>query len=51
VPFLQHKWSKREDVKPSEDKERLRLETLFSGSPIFAGSADVPSHQSHMRGA
>lgn len=24
---------------------------LFSGTPIFAGSADLTSHQSHMRGA
>ena len=33
VLSLRHMWSKREDVKPSEDKERLRLKILFSGSP------------------
>src|ERR1700730_10672718 len=43
-------WSKRNGVKPSEEKERLRLEIRFSGSPIFAGKSDVTSHQSHMRG-
>jgi type I restriction enzyme M protein len=37
--FLQHMWSKREDVKPSEHKEGSRLAIVFSGSPMFTGGA------------
>lgn len=37
--FLQHMWSKREDVKPSEQKEGSRLAIVFSGSPMFTGGA------------
>jgi type I restriction enzyme M protein len=37
--FLQHMWSKREDVKPSEHKHGSRLAIVFSGSPMFTGGA------------
>ena len=37
--FLQHMWSKREDVKPSEHKQGSRLAIVFSGSPMFTGGA------------
>lgn len=37
--FLQHMWSKREDVKPKEQKEGSRLAIVFSGSPMFTGGA------------
>jgi type I restriction enzyme M protein len=37
--FLQHMWSKREDVKPSEHKPGSRLAIVFSGSPMFTGGA------------
>jgi type I restriction enzyme M protein len=37
--FLQHMWSKREDVKPREHKEGSRLAIVFSGSPMFTGGA------------
>ena len=37
--FLQHMWSKREDVKPSVHKEGSRLAIVFSGSPMFSGGA------------
>ena len=37
--FLQHMWSKREDVKPSEHKYGSRLAIVFSGSPMFTGGA------------
>lgn len=37
--FLQHMWSKREDVKPAERKEGSRLAIVFSGSPMFTGGA------------
>ena len=37
--FLQHMWSKREDLKPSEHKEGSRLAIVFSGSPMFTGGA------------
>lgn len=37
--FLQHMWSKREDVKPNEHKEGSRLAIVFSGSPMFTGGA------------
>jgi len=37
--FLQHMWSKREDVKPKERKEGSRLAIVFSGSPMFTGGA------------
>lgn len=37
--FLQHMWSKREDVKPTEHKEGSRLAIVFSGSPMFTGGA------------
>lgn len=37
--FLQHMWSKREDVKPSEHKYGSRLAIVFSGSPLFTGGA------------
>jgi type I restriction enzyme M protein len=37
--FLQHMWSKREDVKPKEHKEGSRLAIVFSGSPMFTGGA------------
>ena len=35
--FLQHMWSKREDVKPAEHKAGSRLAIVFSGSPMFTG--------------
>jgi type I restriction enzyme M protein len=37
--FLQHMWSKRDDVKPREHKEGSRLAIVFSGSPMFTGGA------------
>lgn len=37
--FLQHMWSKREDVKPKEHKAGSRLAIVFSGSPMFTGGA------------
>ncbi|MCC6241931.1 MAG: SAM-dependent DNA methyltransferase [Gemmatimonadaceae bacterium] len=37
--FLQHMWSKREDVKPKEHKVGSRLAIVFSGSPMFTGGA------------
>jgi type I restriction enzyme M protein len=37
--FLQHMWSKRDDVKPKEHKEGSRLAIVFSGSPMFTGGA------------
>ncbi len=37
--FLQHMWSKRDDVKPSERKQGSRLAIVFSGSPMFTGGA------------
>ena len=37
--FLQHMWSKREDVKPSEHYVGSRLAIVFSGSPMFTGGA------------
>ncbi|HZH78754.1 MAG TPA: class I SAM-dependent DNA methyltransferase [Archangium sp.] len=37
--FLQHMWSKREDVKPAEHKQGSRLSIVFSGSPMFTGGA------------
>lgn len=37
--FLQHMWSKREDVKPAEHKQGSRLAVVFSGSPMFTGGA------------
>jgi type I restriction enzyme M protein len=37
--FLQHMWSKREDVKPSEHKQGSRMAVVFSGSPMFTGGA------------
>lgn len=37
--FLQHMWSKRDDVKPSEHKQGSRLAIVFSGSPMFTGGA------------
>ncbi len=37
--FLQHMWSKREEVKPKEHKEGSRLALVFSGSPMFTGGA------------
>ena len=37
--FLQHMWSKREDVKLKEHKEGSRLAIVFSGSPMFTGGA------------
>jgi type I restriction enzyme M protein len=37
--FLQHMWSKREDVNPKERKEGSRLAIVFSGSPMFTGGA------------
>ncbi len=37
--FLQHMWSKREDVKPKDHKEGSRLAIVFSGSPMFTGGA------------
>jgi type I restriction enzyme M protein len=37
--FLQHMWSKREDVKPEEHKQGSRLAIVFSGSPMFTGGA------------
>ncbi|MBI3179497.1 MAG: N-6 DNA methylase [Deltaproteobacteria bacterium] len=37
--FLQHMWSKREDVNPKEHKQGSRLAIVFSGSPMFTGGA------------
>ena len=37
--FLQHMWSKHEDVKPAEHKQGSRLAIVFSGSPMFTGGA------------
>lgn len=37
--FLQHMWSKRQDVKPKEHKQGSRLAIVFSGSPMFTGGA------------
>ncbi len=37
--FLQHMWSKREEVRPKEHKEGSRLAIVFSGSPMFTGGA------------
>ena len=37
--FLQHMWSKREDVKAVEHKQGSRLAIVFSGSPMFTGGA------------
>jgi type I restriction enzyme M protein len=37
--FLQHMWSKREDVNPKQRKEGSRLAIVFSGSPMFTGGA------------
>lgn len=37
--FLQHMWSKRQDVKPKEHQEGSRLAIVFSGSPMFTGGA------------
>lgn len=37
--FLQHMWSKREQVKPSEHQHGSRLAIVFSGSPMFTGGA------------
>jgi type I restriction enzyme M protein len=37
--FLQHMWSKREEVKPAERKQGSRLAIVFSGSPMFTGGA------------
>jgi type I restriction enzyme M protein len=37
--FLQHMWSKRDDVKPAEHKQGSRLAIVFSGSPMFTGGA------------
>lgn len=37
--FLQHMWSKREEVKPAQHKEGSRLAIVFSGSPMFTGGA------------
>lgn len=37
--FLQHMWSKREEVKPTQHKEGSRLAIVFSGSPMFTGGA------------
>ena len=37
--FLQHMWSKREEVKPQEHKQGSRLAIVFSGSPMFTGGA------------
>ncbi len=37
--FLQHMWSKRDDMKPKEHKEGSRLAIVFSGSPMFTGGA------------
>jgi type I restriction enzyme M protein len=37
--FLQHMWSKREDVNPKEQKDGSRLAIVFSGSPMFTGGA------------
>lgn len=37
--FLQHMWSKREDVKTSAHKQGSRLAIVFSGSPMFTGGA------------
>lgn len=37
--FLQHMWSKRQNVKPKEHKEGSRLAIVFSGSPMFTGGA------------
>ena len=37
--FLQHMWSKREPVRPGEQKYGSRLAIVFSGSPLFTGGA------------
>lgn len=37
--FLQHMWSKREDVDPKQHKHGSRLAIVFSGSPMFTGGA------------
>ena len=37
--FLQHMWSKRDDVKPADHKQGSRLAIVFSGSPMFTGGA------------
>jgi len=37
--FLQHMWSKRQEVKPKEHKNGSRLAIVFSGSPMFTGGA------------
>lgn len=37
--FLQHMWAKREPVRPAEHKHGSRLAIVFSGSPLFTGSA------------
>jgi type I restriction enzyme M protein len=37
--FLQHMWSKHEDVKPAEHKQGSRMAVVFSGSPMFTGGA------------
>jgi type I restriction enzyme M protein len=37
--FLQHMWSKREEVQPAEHKQGSRLAIVFSGSPMFTGGA------------
>jgi type I restriction enzyme M protein len=38
--FVQHTWSKREDVKPKEHKQgSSRLATVFPGPPMFTGGA------------
>lgn len=37
--FLQHMWSKREDVNPNERLTGSRLAIVFNGSPLFSGGA------------
>ena len=37
--FLQHMWHKRESVQPKDRKYGSRLAIVFSGSPLFTGSA------------
>lgn len=37
--FLQHMWDKREAVQPTHHKHGSRLAIVFSGSPLFTGSA------------
>ncbi len=37
--FLQHMWSKREDVDPKAHQAGSRLAIVFSGSPMFTGGA------------